>query len=52
MDELDSMDDLWEDQEEAMEDALDGGSAWELGFMQGAELANDEMIESWDEGDY
>ena len=52
MEELDSMEDIWDDREEEMEDALDGGSAWEIGFMQGAELANDEMIDEWAQGDY
>jgi hypothetical protein len=39
------------DEIELIEDKLDDEAPWELAFEQGVQLADDEMINSWDDED-
>jgi len=46
--------DLWVDEEEEiemMEDKLEGEMPWEIAFAQGEQLANDEMVDAWNDED-
>lgn len=40
------------DDESWMEDRLNEGEAWEIAFEEGERMANDEMIDDWEDEEW